>query len=174
MDEFLKLIDLVDNSGSLTGKEKFDLKLFLDKASRSLESYDLGRQIDYVKQLIGDLENPEFVSSEHKFKASTYKEVLMVVLERLERCKIKIESLDDSFFPAFDDYRPIRMKSFLESLGDLKVCENGDILLTPKDLSLLNKTLDVFKDDGMGYSPEGSNKVFCAYQEDNNNIELWI
>jgi len=173
MDEFLKLIELVDNSESLTGKEKFDLKLLLDKAGRSLESYDLGRQIDYVKQLIGDLENPEFVSSKHKFKASVYKEVLMVVLERLEKCRIKIESIDDSFSPAFDDYRPIKMKSLLESLGDLKICENGDIVLTPRDPGLLNKTLEVFKDDGMGYSPEGSNQVFCAYQEDNNNIELW-
>lgn len=168
-----KLLDIVRENNNLSGEEKFELSLLLDKASRNLESYDLGRIISGLKNLISDLDDPDLFTSQDYLKPR-YQDILHIVLDRVTRDKRKLDFQDDPYFPAFDDYRPITFERFLGSLGDVEKTNDGKIIITPKDPGLLLRDIKVSRDDGMGYAPEGSSKVFSAYQDDDKDISIWI
>lgn len=164
--------DLVKENKALTLSEKIELDHILDKAGRNLESYDLGTLINILKELVKDL-GDSTLFRDQDFLAPRYKEAIFKVLEKIEREKRKVDSIDNDYHPAFDDYRPITVGQILASF--CKIERDGDkIILTPKDKKLLDRTVKVYRDDGMGYSPEGSNPVFCAYQDDDDNISIWI
>ena len=165
-DEAIKKVrDLVKENKFLTGSEKFELDLILDKASRNLESYDLGTIIEVLKDLIKDLGDPEL------FRDQDY--VLFKVLEKVELEKRRTDIHDNDYFPAFDDYRPITLERILSSF--CKIEKEGDkIVLIPKDKNLLDRKVNIYHDDGMGYSPGGSIPVFSAYQDKDDNISMWI
>ena len=157
----------IPNIESLTREDKFKLDLILDKASRSLESYDTGTLIVVLEDLIRYLKNNSEASQ-------GYIDALYIVLDKLKLEKRKTDILDNNFFPAFDDFRPITLGNILSSFCTIE--KDGDkIILTPVDKNLLDRIVKIYHDDGMGYSPEGSNPVFTAYQEDQNgDISMWI
>lgn len=172
-DEAIKKVrDLVKENKFLTGSEKFELDLILDKASRNLESYDLGTIIEVLKDLIKDLGDPELFRDQD-YLAPRYKDVLFKVLEKVELEKRRTDIHDNDYFPAFDDYRPITLERILSSF--CKIEKEGDkIVLIPKDKNLLDRKVNIYHDDGMGYSPGGSIPVFSAYQDKDDNISMWI
>ena len=176
-EKFRKVLDLVKESDKLSGKEKFELEMLLDKADRSVKSYDLGSQINCLKDLRRTLNDPDNFADDGIFDyiAGRYTEILNLAIERFSRDKLALDYLDDDFFPAFDDYRPITFRRVLESLGELKEIDGG-IIFKPDDHDLLERNLDVRKDGGMGYSAEGPSGVFCAYQEETGEkpISFWI
>ena len=175
--KFRDILDIIKDNDKLSGIEKFELKLLLDKADRNVKSYDLGSQIECLKELRRTLNDPDIFKDESiaEYVSGKFTDIINLVMERLSRDKMKIDYLDDEFFPAFDDYRPITFKRVLESFGELKEV-NGEIILKPKDPEILERNIDIHSDDGMGYDGKGPNKVFCAYQDDTGDkqISLWI
>lgn len=176
-ENFRKILELVKESDKLSGSEKFELKLLLGKADRNVKSYDLGSQINCLKDLQRAINDPENFADDgvSDYIAGKYTEVINLAIERLSRDKLKLDYLDDKFFPAFDDYRPITFRQVLESLGELNELDGG-IIFKPNDPNILDRTLEVRKDDGMGYAPEGPINIFCAYQEEEGEkpISFWI
>ena len=176
-EKFRKILDLVKESDKLSGNEKFELKMLLDKADRNVKSYDLGSQIDCLKELWRTINDPENFRDDgvSDYIAGKYTEIINLMIKRLSRDKLKLDYLDNEFFPAFDDYRPITFRKVLESLGELKEIEGG-IIFKPKDSDLLERDIEIRKDSGMGYDPSGPNKVFCSYQEETGekSISFWI
>ena len=166
------LLNLIKENDNLSKEDKIKLKFLLDKMERNSRSYDVGQIIKYLEGLIKDLGNPELFTDQ-EFLAPRYKDLLYLVLDKIKLEKRKLDILDDEFFVAFDDYRPITLEKILSSF--CKIEKDGDkIILTPKDKDLLSRNVNIYQDDGMGYSPGGYNSVFSAYQDKDDNISMWI
>ena len=110
--KFRDILDIIKDNDKLSGIEKFELKLLLDKADRNVKSYDLGSQIECLKELRRTLNDPDIFKDESiaEYVSGKFTDIINLVMERLSRDKMKIDYLDDEFFPAFDDYRPITFK----------------------------------------------------------------
>ena len=174
-DAISKIIKIVKDSDKISEREKFGIEHYLNKADRALEAYNLEHLISGVKYILKSIENPkEF--PDQTYSGPIYKDILEIILKRLNRDKRCISVLDNDFFPAFDDYKPVTFRRILRALGEVEESD-GKIILTPKDPNLLQRHVSISEDDGMGYCPKGSNKVFDAYQENDDDckdIKLWV
>ena len=166
------LLNLIKESNNLSREDKIKFEFLLGKMERNSKSYDLAQIIEYLEELIKDLGDPKLFTDQ-EYLAPRYKDLLYQILDKIKLEKRKVDIIDDEFIVAFDDYRPITLEKILSSF--CKIEKDGDkIILTPKDKDLLSRNVNIYQDDGMGYSPGGYNSVFSAYQDKDDNISMWI
>lgn len=106
---------------------------------------DAKKKISLLKQI---MENTE---SEDEKQVLT--ECIDQYQQRIRRDKALLEPFQ------FDDYRPKTIGQLMKMIGEIKNPE-GKVIMA--------------EDDGMGYCATGFRESFCAYQDENGNIQFWV